>query len=33
MRTMAYGVPSDFELNFGKYLPELGSADHNGTDV
>jgi len=27
IRTMGYGVPSDFELNFGKHLPALGRAD------
>jgi hypothetical protein len=24
---MGYGVRSDFELNFGRYLPKLGGAD------
>jgi enoyl-CoA hydratase/carnithine racemase len=33
IRTMGYGVPSDFELNFGKHLPALGRADDDGTDV
>lgn len=30
VRNLGYGVPSDFELNFGKYLPTLGPAadDH-----
>ena len=30
VRNIGYGVPSDFELNFGKYLPTLGPApdDH-----
>jgi enoyl-CoA hydratase/carnithine racemase len=28
IRSIGYGVPSDFELNFGKRLPELGRADH-----
>ena len=23
---LGYGVPSDFELNFGRYMPELGRA-------
>jgi len=32
VRHVGYGVPSDFELNFGRYLPELGRADHNDTD-
>ena len=27
MRNIGYGVPSDFELNFGRYLPALGQAD------
>ena len=27
MRTMAYGVASDFELNFGKYLPGLSESE------
>jgi enoyl-CoA hydratase/carnithine racemase len=31
VRNVGYGVPSDFELNFGRYLPELGRADHNDT--
>jgi hypothetical protein len=25
--SMGYGVPSDFELNFGRYLPALGRTD------
>jgi len=34
MRTMAYGVASDFELNFGKYLPGLlESEDHSPANV
>ena len=28
-----YGVPSDFELNFGRYLPALGRADDDVTDT
>ena len=24
---IGYGVPSDFELNFGRYLPSFGRAD------
>jgi enoyl-CoA hydratase/carnithine racemase len=31
LRTLAYGVPSDFELNFGRYLPALGQAGNNDT--
>jgi anthranilate phosphoribosyltransferase len=27
-----YGVPSDFELNFGKYLPALGRVDDRGPE-
>jgi hypothetical protein len=27
VRSIGYGVLSDFELNFGRYLPELGLAD------
>jgi enoyl-CoA hydratase/carnithine racemase len=27
IRNLGYGTPSDFELNFGKHLPRLGSAD------
>ncbi|MFL9919284.1 enoyl-CoA hydratase/isomerase family protein [Paraburkholderia fungorum] len=26
LRSLAYGVPSDFEMNFGRYLPSLGRA-------
>jgi enoyl-CoA hydratase/carnithine racemase len=29
VRNAGYGVPSDFELNFGRYLPAFGSADDN----
>ena len=28
IRDIGYGVPSDFELNFGRYLPALGPDDH-----
>ena len=31
IRNMGYGVPSDFELNFGRYLPTLGRADGDAT--
>jgi enoyl-CoA hydratase/carnithine racemase len=27
LRNIGYGVPSDFELNFGQYLPALGRTD------
>jgi hypothetical protein len=33
VRTIGYGVPSDFELNFGRYLPALGRADDDDTDT
>ena len=33
VRDIGYGVPSDFELNFGRYLPALGRADDDGTDT
>ena len=26
-----YGVPGDFELNFGRYLPSFGRADDDAT--
>jgi enoyl-CoA hydratase/carnithine racemase len=31
VRNLGYGVPSDFELNFGRYLPGLGPADDDAT--
>jgi enoyl-CoA hydratase/carnithine racemase len=31
VRNAGYGVPSDFELNFGRYLPAFGRADEDGT--
>ncbi|MEM5298346.1 enoyl-CoA hydratase/isomerase family protein [Burkholderia sp. JPY481] len=31
LRSLAYGVPSDFELNFGKYMPTLGPAGDDDT--
>src|SRR6202453_2162522 len=31
VRGIGYGVPSDFELNFGRYLPALGRPDHDDT--
>ena len=33
VRNIGYGVPSDFELNFGRYLPALGRADDDNTDT
>jgi hypothetical protein len=27
IRNIGYGVPSDFELNFGRYLPTFGADD------
>ena len=27
IRNVGYGVPSDFELNFGRYFPTFGRAD------
>ena len=32
LRGIGYGVPSDFEMNFGRYLPGFGRADGDGTD-
>jgi enoyl-CoA hydratase/carnithine racemase len=32
LRGIGYGVPSDFELNFGRYLPGLGRSDEDDTD-
>jgi hypothetical protein len=31
IRNIGYGVPSDFELNFGRYLPTFGRADDDDT--
>src|SRR5215469_13870856 len=31
LRGIGYGVRSDFELNFGRYLPGFGRADHDAT--
>jgi enoyl-CoA hydratase/carnithine racemase len=31
IRDIGYGVPSDFELNFGRYLPAFGQADDDNT--
>jgi enoyl-CoA hydratase/carnithine racemase len=33
IRTIGYGVRSDFELNFGQYLPRFGPADNDDTDT
>ncbi|MGA8740883.1 MAG: enoyl-CoA hydratase/isomerase family protein [Terracidiphilus sp.] len=31
IRNVGYGVPSDFEFNFGRYLPSFGQADGDDT--
>jgi enoyl-CoA hydratase/carnithine racemase len=33
LRGLGYGVQSDFELNFGRYLPAFGEADRDGTNT
>jgi enoyl-CoA hydratase/carnithine racemase len=33
IRNIGYGIRSDFELNFGRYLPSFGSAEHGDTDT
>ncbi len=33
IRNIGYGVPSDFELNFGRYLPRLGRSENDDTDT
>ena len=33
IRNIGYGVPSDFELNFGRYLPEFGQTDDDDTSA
>jgi enoyl-CoA hydratase/carnithine racemase len=33
VRNIGYGVPSDFELNFGRYLPAFGQADDDNLDA
>jgi enoyl-CoA hydratase/carnithine racemase len=33
VRNIGYGVPSDFEFNFGRHLPALGPADDDDTDT
>jgi len=32
LRDIGYGAQSDFELNFGRYLPSFGRADVDHTD-
>jgi hypothetical protein len=32
LRGIGYGFPSDFELNFGRYLPTFGRADEDHRD-
>ena len=33
VRDIGYGVPSDFELNFGRYLPTFGRADDDDAEA
>ena len=33
VRDIGYGVRSDFELNFGRYLPSFGRTDDGDTDM
>jgi hypothetical protein len=33
VRSIGYGLRSDFELNFGRYLPALGRADDHDADT
>ena len=33
IRSIGYGLPSDFELNFGRYLPGFGRPDDDDTDT
>ena len=33
VRNIGYGIPSDFELNFGRHLPALGRMDDGVTDT
>jgi enoyl-CoA hydratase/carnithine racemase len=33
IRSIGYGIRSDFELNFGRYLPAFGRADGDGPDT
>ena len=32
IRSIGYGIRSDFELNFGRYLPSFGRTDDDDTD-
>ena len=32
LRGIGYGLPSDFELNFGRYLPAFGPSEDDSTD-
>ena len=33
LRGIGYGIPSDFELNFGRYLPSFGPAEDDSSDT
>ena len=33
LRDIGYGVRSDFELNFGRYLPAFGEADDDDANT
>jgi enoyl-CoA hydratase/carnithine racemase len=33
LRSIGYGIPSDFELNFGRYLPAFGPSEDDSTDT
>jgi len=33
LRGIGYGVRSDFELNFGRYLPSFGPSERDDTDT
>jgi enoyl-CoA hydratase/carnithine racemase len=33
LRGIGYGLPSDFELNFGRYLPAFGPSEGDSTDT
>ena len=33
IRSIGYGIRSDFELNFGRYLPAFGRADGDDSDT
>jgi enoyl-CoA hydratase/carnithine racemase len=33
LRGIGYGLPSDFELNFGRYLPSFGPGENDSTDT